>query len=133
MIDNHPGQIRILDPNADTKFKLQDELDGGGGGFDNGSTYAIDGAETVSGDRNTGEGKGIFPNTCRGDVLVHGGLKQKPSSDSSPATATNKFGLYDAQREFEAKEILPIDKKLTGGGVQQGIAMFYRWIKASLC
>ena len=29
MIDNHPGQIRILDPNADTKFKL--EIDGGGG------------------------------------------------------------------------------------------------------
>lgn len=25
MIDNHPGEIRILDPNADTKFKLFDE------------------------------------------------------------------------------------------------------------
>ena len=28
MIDNHPGQIKILDPNAETKFKL--EIDGGG-------------------------------------------------------------------------------------------------------
>lgn len=26
MIDNHPGQIKILDPNADTKFKLYDDL-----------------------------------------------------------------------------------------------------------
>ena len=25
MIDNHPGQIKILDPNADTKFKLFDD------------------------------------------------------------------------------------------------------------
>ena len=28
MIDNHPGQIKILDPNSDTKFKL--EITGGG-------------------------------------------------------------------------------------------------------
>lgn len=34
MIDNHPGQIKILDPNADTKFKLFDdvtEISTGGG------------------------------------------------------------------------------------------------------
>lgn len=34
MIDNHPGEIRILDPNADTKFKLHDlepEIHPGGG------------------------------------------------------------------------------------------------------
>ena len=29
MIDNHPGQIKILDPNGDTKFKLSDEMRGG--------------------------------------------------------------------------------------------------------
>ena len=27
MIENHPGQIKILDPNSDTKFKLYDEID----------------------------------------------------------------------------------------------------------
>lgn len=31
MIDNHPGQIRILDPNADTKFKLDVSEYAGGG------------------------------------------------------------------------------------------------------
>ena len=32
MIDNHPGQIKILDPNAETKFKLEiDEQDFSGG------------------------------------------------------------------------------------------------------
>ena len=35
MIDNHPGQIKILDPNADTKFKLYDDLPNNtfGGGY----------------------------------------------------------------------------------------------------
>lgn len=27
MIENHPGQIKILDPNSNTKFKLYDEID----------------------------------------------------------------------------------------------------------
>lgn len=31
MIDNHPGQIRILDPNSDTKFKLEVPENIGGG------------------------------------------------------------------------------------------------------
>jgi len=35
MIDNHPGQIKILDPNSDTKFKLYDDLPDNtfGGGY----------------------------------------------------------------------------------------------------
>lgn len=34
MIDNHPGQIKILDPNADTKFMLfDDEHENSGGGW----------------------------------------------------------------------------------------------------
>lgn len=33
MIDNHPGQIRILDPNADTKFKLDIYEENAGGGM----------------------------------------------------------------------------------------------------
>lgn len=32
MIDNHPGQIKILDPNADTKFKLYDAIPENSGG-----------------------------------------------------------------------------------------------------
>ena len=32
MIDNHPGQIKILDPNAETKFKLDIYEDDAGGG-----------------------------------------------------------------------------------------------------
>ncbi len=46
MIDNHPGQIRILDPEAETKFKLDVEAVGPeniGGYFGIGSTSAIDG------------------------------------------------------------------------------------------
>jgi phosphoadenosine phosphosulfate reductase len=38
MIDNHPGQIRILDPNSGTKFKLYDVIPDntcGGGGIQN--------------------------------------------------------------------------------------------------
>ena len=36
MIDNHPGQIKILDPNSDTKFKLDiPEKNAGGGWFRN--------------------------------------------------------------------------------------------------
>jgi hypothetical protein len=31
MIDNHPGKIKILDPNADTKFKLYGDENIGGG------------------------------------------------------------------------------------------------------
>ena len=34
MIDNHPGQIRILDPNAETKFKLEVHEKFGGAWFD---------------------------------------------------------------------------------------------------
>jgi len=39
MIDRHPGQIRILDPESDTKFKLADDAaeNSVGGGFDYGS------------------------------------------------------------------------------------------------
>lgn len=44
MIDNHPGQIKILDPNADTKFKLyEDEAEkfGGGRAYFNSATEAM--------------------------------------------------------------------------------------------
>ena len=47
MIDNHPGQIKILDPNAETKFKLDDvpvNMRGGGGVGWNGGQH---GAETI--------------------------------------------------------------------------------------
>lgn len=30
MIDNHPGQIKVLDPNSDTKFKFEEAIDEGG-------------------------------------------------------------------------------------------------------
>ena len=32
MIDNHPGEIKILDPNSDTKFTMPDEIRGGAKG-----------------------------------------------------------------------------------------------------
>ena len=35
MIDNHPGQIKIINPNADTKFKLENDATGGGDWFRN--------------------------------------------------------------------------------------------------
>lgn len=65
MIDNHPGQIRILDPNADTKFKL--EIDGGGyAGFGIGSNGADseespDGASTLPEFAGGGYSGGVVP------------------------------------------------------------------------
>jgi phosphoadenosine phosphosulfate reductase len=44
MIDNHPGEIRILDPNANTKFKLEVPENAGVGGYD-GSTTGWNGVE----------------------------------------------------------------------------------------
>ena len=96
MIDNHPGQIKILDPNADTKFKLDVYEENAGGG----AMVSI---------------LGVLPQHDRGDALVHQGMVLKSSSDSSSQTATTKFSLYDAQREFEAAGILPVDEKLRGG------------------
>ena len=61
MIDNHPGQIKILDPNADTKFKLEDEIGGGWTGFGIGSNGPMDsqppadiGTEFIGGGRENG-------------------------------------------------------------------------------
>jgi phosphoadenosine phosphosulfate reductase len=46
MIDNHPGQIKILDPNANTKFKLYDDLEHAGGG-QHGSRTGWSGTDTA--------------------------------------------------------------------------------------
>ena len=44
MIENHPGEIKILDPNAETKFKLDMEDDSSGGGC-NGFGIGANGAD----------------------------------------------------------------------------------------
>jgi phosphoadenosine phosphosulfate reductase len=58
MIDNHPGQIKILDPNADTKFKLYDGVpENYGGGYSGiGSTKHFDDSPDVEVRRNIGGG-----------------------------------------------------------------------------
>lgn len=68
MIDNHPGQIKILDPNADTKFKLyEDEAEKFGGG------------------------QSLLQQSERSDAMVHQGMGQKSSCDSTSTTVTAKF------------------------------------------
>lgn len=44
----------------------------------------------------------------------------KSSSDSSSTTAIAKYGLYDAQREFEAAGILPVSENFRGVQVRRG-------------
>ena len=40
MIDNHPGDIKVLNPDADTKFKITDKSSGGYNGWNGGSGSA---------------------------------------------------------------------------------------------
>ena len=64
MIDLHPGEIKILDPNADTKFKLSDDIEGGGAnGFGIGSNGAVDESPGVNGSDNKGGGRAYFRNS----------------------------------------------------------------------
>lgn len=54
MIDRHPGEIKILDPNANTKFKLELSAESAGGGYcEIGSTRAIDESPNINGSGNT--------------------------------------------------------------------------------
>ena len=68
MIDNHPGQIKILDPNADTKFKLYE-----------------DEAEKIGG------GQSLLQQRDGSDAMVHQGMEQKSSCGSTSTTVTDKF------------------------------------------
>lgn len=71
MIDNHPGQIKILDPNSDTKFKLDvpDEIGG------------------------VGDSQVLLPNRQSGISMVSQrklrDTELKPCSGSSPQTVTD--------------------------------------------
>lgn len=56
MIDRHPGQIRILDPEIDTKFKLEGYEKNPGGYIGVGSTRAIDGSPCGDGSKKIGGG-----------------------------------------------------------------------------
>ena len=67
MIDRHPGQIRILDPEAETKFKLdvnavEPENIGGGGYSEIGSKSAIDGDSAPEVNGTEIHGGGGIPN-----------------------------------------------------------------------
>lgn len=83
MIDNHPGQIRILDPNAETKFKLYEEEheDSGGGGSAIGSNSAEVGTATDFGE-SIGGGQRTPQNQrrCYGVVQVVDRVQVKPFS-----------------------------------------------------
>lgn len=81
-----------------------------------GRTVLMPKAPTTLALKNSGGGQSVLPQHGRGNALVHRGMVLRSSSDSSSQTATAKYGLYDAQREFEAAGILPVDEKL--GGVQ---------------
>lgn len=97
-----------------------------------GRTVLMPKAPTTLALKNSG-GQSVLPQHGRGNALVHRGMVLRLSSDSSSQTATAKYGLYDAQREFEAAGILPVSENYRGGGYKFGVAMFYRWLKAALC
>lgn len=118
MIDNHPGQIKILDPNSDTKFKLDvpDEI-GGGVGFGIGSNGA-DGEDRddVGSEFAGGGSQVLLPNRQSGISMVSQrklrDAELKPCSGSSPQTVTDN----------------------SAGGVRiLAEAMFRRWIRFSMC
>lgn len=108
MIDNHPGQIKILDPNADTKFKLFDDApENIGGGL---QEHTSQPQQTLS-DGTSSDG---LKNNSGGGTMVRelAAMELKSYSDSSFRTATHE--------------------KISGGGVLAE-AMFSRWLKAAMC
>jgi hypothetical protein len=95
MIDNHPGQIKILDPNAETKFKL--EIDGGGY---NGSTTGSTSADTtrlhdmVHGELTENSMGGGTSRTSHAGKMVQGHqLLNTSSTIGNETAATGQHGL----------------------------------------
>ena len=88
MIDRHPGQIRILDPESDTKFKLDvNSGENSGGGISAfGSNNAIDGdsAPEVNGTAIHGGGvplrRGPHPSALRAATFPRGEGWERPCS-----------------------------------------------------
>ena len=107
MIDNHPGKIKILDPNADTKFKLTDEPVEISGGY---HEHTLLLPQMLS-DGTCSDG---LKNNSGGtlDEMVDRVLPLKQYSGSLSATATNEKIL---------------------GGVRVAEAMFNRWLKVAMC
>lgn len=108
MIENHPGEIRILDPNSDTKFKLIDDV-------------CDVNAEGAQGAEQSRAEQSVLQQSDRSDALVSvrmDDLKQKPVSDSSSITATptnDDIYIYiyqDSSRKM-VRQLAPI-LQLTG-------------------
>ena len=135
MIENHPGEIRRLDPNADTKFKLFEEpTDNLGGGVcsDIGSTRAIDDNPGVNGSDTgkIGGGSERLVQMVDGVRQLTEEQVQKSVSDSisTTVTPTNDDIYISGQQQKNGST--------TGSnGVEPtlGQAMFNRWLKVHYC
>jgi len=82
MIDNHPRKIKILDPNADTKFKLYDDENIGGGIQELGQQEPLTNAPATMALRISRGGSGLDTQTGHGVVHRH-----EPFLDSTSTTA----------------------------------------------
>lgn len=101
MIDNHPGQIKILDPNVDTKFKIQDDIENAGGVYSEiGSTRAIDECHNVNGSDTGKSGGGQHNNgstigsadrtaTDHSQRIFRGGTRTENGTDREQRNGTN--------------------------------------------
>lgn len=74
MIDNHPGQIKILDPDADTKFKL--EFVDGGGRPRIGATGAVNGMPNINSSETYGQSETQGNESGNNAGLLHQGVVQ---------------------------------------------------------
>lgn len=124
MIDNHPGQIRILDPNAGTKFKLELEENSIEGGGYNGFGIGSNGADAESPNAVStlpefdrwGYSESVLPDSGRGDAVVHPRMGRDESLNGSSPT------------------VIP-DNSIRGGYTTRQLAeaMLERWKKVALC
>lgn len=79
MIDNHPGQIKILE-----------KVNGGGYSTTN-ATGAVDGTPGVDGSEKFGGGQSVLQNQPGSDGMVSQRVELKPSGTSTSQTATNNL------------------------------------------
>lgn len=103
MIDNHPGEIRILNPNGNTKFKLVDEMT----------------ENSIGGQEHT-----LLPQQTLSDGTSSGGVIAEKSMGGGTLVSMVD-GVLPIESSISSSETATDDKNLTGGGTNsQGRCLF---------